>query len=668
MSSARANPSSSSSPPPPDLPDGPVPHPYSETDDAAPLGSADAVDLAVASKSLLDPIKDARQIVRLIQCQICSGILKEPTTLPCGHSLCKRCVPRTHVRANISWPGTANRLHGFECPFEDCKKEHAVGDCAVDVTLNKVLSVIEASIKLDRDAAELAEAAARISVHDGWDVAGVPSLAGKADESMVLKGGRIVATHSLARLSMLGYECEVSYSFIETRTNDEVDEVDSAVLGRLKEAARTEMDCQVCYALFMDPLTTACGHTFCRGCVHRILDHSDLCPICRRPLSIQAQVNRRSYPPNERLCKMITGFWADLAALRSRAYKLEQQANHGGFDIPIFVCTLSFPRMPTFLHVFEPRYRLMIRRAMEGDKTFGMVLHKMPRAPGEPEFNEFGTLLRIVNIEFFSDGRSVLETVGVSRFRVTGHGWLDGYLVGNIEKVDDIGVAEEEAIEASETTRARGTRSPPAPQDDDPAGAEPEDTQRANSPPSSTSSDDLETLSTRELVEVGVNFVRRMRAKSVNWLTARVLAIYGECPTDPSIFPWWLASILPVRDEEKYRLLGTSSVPTPERCYVDFCLVPVGTAHVSVAEEVAVVQRLLRASGLAHTMHSAGTTVEGSWDSVMRVIGQAHSLVHAKGVVRIQTSMRVGTRTDKKQTAQDKVKRVEDILAASSDS
>ena len=35
----------------------------------------------------------------------------------------------------------------------------------------------------------------------------------------------------------------------------------------------------------------------------------------------------------------------------------------------------------------------------------------------------------------------------------------------------------------------------------------------------------------------------------------------------------------------------------------------VGTAHASVAEEVAEVQKLLKASGLTYTMHSAGTTV-----------------------------------------------------------
>lgn len=47
----------------------------------------------------------------------------------------------------------------------------------------------------------------------------------------------------------------------------------------------------------------------------------------------------------------------------------------------------------------------------------------------------------------------------------------------------------------------------------------------------------------------------------------------------------------------------------------------------------------------------------------MAAIGKAHSVVHKSGAVRVQTSMRVGTRTDKAQTAEDKVKRVQDILA-----
>lgn len=47
----------------------------------------------------------------------------------------------------------------------------------------------------------------------------------------------------------------------------------------------------------------------------------------------------------------------------------------------------------------------------------------------------------------------------------------------------------------------------------------------------------------------------------------------------------------------------------------------------------------------------------------MKVIGQAHSMLHANGVVRIQSDIRVGSRTDKKQSFQDKVDAVMNLLA-----
>ncbi|KAI1505543.1 ATP-dependent protease La domain-containing protein [Biscogniauxia marginata] len=513
---------------------------------------------AAGAEFLLNAVKDVRQIIRLIQCQICSNIIQEPTTLPCGYSICKACIPQTHVRTNISWPATASRLQGFTCPFPACEKEHAVGDCAVDVTLNKALAVIKTTMDVDRDVAGLSNVSTHIAVQDRWSLAGLPSLEETEPESKVLRGGRITATYTLAGLGKLDYKDEVSYSSVGA-SDDEAEAVDIEVFARLRESVRVEMDCQVCYALFLDPMTTTCGHTFCRSCLQRILDHSHLCPICRRGLSIQSHLDPRSFPSNERLCKIITCFWADLVALHEQAQRNEDQANHGGFDIPLFICTLAFPSMPLFLHVFEPRYRLMIRRAMEGNRTFGMVLHSVPSARGEPNFKEYGTLVRISNIEFFPDGRSLLETVGVSRFRVTRHGWLDGYVVGNIERVDDISVAEEEAIEASETMRGNGVREFVMPsQSAEPAP--PEETTSARQPPTAVSLDDLDVMSTRELADVGVEFVRRMRAQSATWLTTRTLAIYGNCPTDPITFPWWFASIISVKAEEKYKLLETSSV------------------------------------------------------------------------------------------------------------
>ena len=63
-------------------------------------------------------------------------------------------------------------------------------------------------------------------------------------------------------------------------------------------------------------------------------------------------------------------------------------------------------------------------------------------------------------------------------------------------------------------------------------------------------------------------------------------------------------------------------------------------------------------------INTISTQTEGPWDEVMRIIGQAHTLLHANGVVRIQSDIRVGSRTDKKQSPADKVAKVETLLAA----
>ncbi|OJJ64262.1 hypothetical protein ASPSYDRAFT_141212 [Aspergillus sydowii CBS 593.65] len=105
-----------------------------------------------------------------------------------------------------------------------------------------------------------------------------------------------------------------------------------------------------------------------------------------------------------------------------------------------------------------------------------------------------------------------------------------------------------------------------------------------------------------------------------------------------------------------------ASIPTPSHCLADFCLIPIGTSSPSVSAQVADVQRLVEKSGLKYVMHSAGTTLEGPWDKVHQVIGQAHTILHEQGVVRIQTDVRVGTRTDKVQSAEDKVNKVHQLL------
>lgn len=373
----------------------------------------------------------------------------------------------------------------------------------------------------------------------------MPSLQDKEPVSRPLPGGRLLATYLLADLGELEYNAEVTY--LSPDSTEHAD-LDAAILAQVKEATRAEMDCQVCYALYYDSVTTPCGHTYCRVCLQRVLDHARHCPICRRPLSIQPLIYHEACPENELIKRITTYFWADILEDRRQAVLADAVSHQADeCDMPLFICTLAFPSMPTFLHVFEPRYRLMIRRAMERDRTFGMVLYD------HPGFVELGTVLRIVNVEFFEDGRSLLETVGVSRFRVLRHALVDGYTVAKVEMINDISIAEEEQLEAAEIRRAprqESTANDESDQQPPTAGGSRFPATRA----------EVETTPTQVLMDLATDFVRRMQQQSVGWLTARILAIYGQCPNDPAIFPWWFANILPVREMEKYRLLGTTSV------------------------------------------------------------------------------------------------------------
>ncbi|KID69674.1 ATP-dependent protease La domain-containing protein, partial [Metarhizium hybridum] len=511
-----------------------------------------------------------RDIVRLFQCRHCSKPFKNAITLPCGRSICRACVPATHVRTSITYPAIPDRLRGFMCPFDDCSKEHALSDCGLDVVLNKISQLIEEEIHRGQRAAIQANLSTSIGFRDPWGVAGMPSMNDNSHAPRIIPGGRLVATWSLATEGGLLADAEVTYEDVPPKgSREDLSDFDAKSLNHLQTITRNEVDCQVCYALFHDPFTTGCGHTFCRSCLHRTLDHSHRCPICRCTLAINPLLNPDLCPSNESITRLIELFWPDEKAARDKDVTSDIAARHQDLDLPLFVCTLAFPSMPTFLHIFEPRYRLMVRRVLEGNRTFGMVLPKRPRDADDTHFYELGTLLRIINAEFYPDGRSLIETVGLTRFKVLRHGELDGYTIAKTERVDDMSLEEEEAVEASEAVAASRNADATVFNSDLSAGIDSSTTEDSETrpeteptgiPPIPMTASDLQAMSTQNLMSYATAFVSRMRGQSVPWLTARMFGIYGECPSDPAVFPWWFASMLPVKDLEKYRLLGTSSV------------------------------------------------------------------------------------------------------------
>jgi hypothetical protein len=48
---------------------------------------------------------------------------------------------------------------------------------------------------------------------------------------------------------------------------------------------KEDYECSLCFRLFLEPLTTPCGHTFCKLCLNRSLDYSKACPLCKDCLS-----------------------------------------------------------------------------------------------------------------------------------------------------------------------------------------------------------------------------------------------------------------------------------------------------------------------------------------------------------------------------------------------
>lgn len=93
----------------------------------------------------------------------------------------------------------------------------------------------------------------------------------------------------------------------------------------------------------------------------------------------------------------------------------------------------------------------------------------------------------------------------------------------------------------------------------------------------------------------------------------------------------------------------------------DVCIIPLGVG-VSVSKEIAVCERIFAEAGLSTTLHAYGTNVEGEWERVFAAVKRCHEALHAAGVPRISTTMKFGTRTDRKQTMADKVRSVEEKL------
>ncbi|KAM6299751.1 LON peptidase N-terminal domain and RING finger protein 1-like [Aegotheles albertisi] len=411
-----------------------------------------------------------------LRCPSCLLLLWEPVTVSCGHSFCKPCLggavpsrcPLCQERLKLLGVGAA-RCNVVLCSLlEKCVERESrlawlvarVRDCLTRGDPREALRMARKGLELAPDASSLrlcqAEAIAALGQHP-WalededldavcraepgeheDQEGEPAD-GKGDTGF--EHGQGTAT-----LSQPGHQQELETS-AERQGRRLVDNEEETAakctqtcLGELLSIS--DLECSLCIRMFFEPVTTPCGHTFCKECLERCLDHRPNCPLCKQ--SLREYLKAGSYSPTVLLQDiMLATFPAELAERRELHQAEMAELSNLTRNIPIFVCTMSFPGIACPLHVFEPRYRLMIRRCQEtGTRRFGMCVYESGKS-----FADYGCMLEIRQIELLADGRSLVDTIGRRRFRVLSRGHRDGYNTADIEYLEDKKVAGEELQE-----------------------------------------------------------------------------------------------------------------------------------------------------------------------------------------------------------------------------
>lgn len=108
-------------------------------------------------------------------------------------------------------------------------------------------------------------------------------------------------------------------------------------------------------------------------------------------------------------------------------------------DLRLFpLNTVLFPGMRMPLHIFEERYKVMIRECIEEDAPFGVLLIRSGGEVGPGAVpHDIGTTAHILQVEYLDDGRMNIFTIGQQRFRTLAINTTEPYLRGEVALLED---------------------------------------------------------------------------------------------------------------------------------------------------------------------------------------------------------------------------------------
>lgn len=126
-------------------------------------------------------------------------------------------------------------------------------------------------------------------------------------------------------------------------------------------------------------------------------------------------------------------------------------------NLPLFpLNVVLFPGGTLPLHIFEQRYREMVKYCIRHEVSFGIVMINEGEETGEAaEPCKIGTAVDLVEVDRFSDGRMNIITTGHSRFEILEVDNELPYLVGKVRIIDAYDVEPDKNLVkiASETRK-----------------------------------------------------------------------------------------------------------------------------------------------------------------------------------------------------------------------
>eukprot|EP01038_Epipyxis_sp_PR26KG_P008665 gene8665-11708_t len=176
----------------------------------------------------------------------------------------------------------------------------------------------------------------------------------------------------------------------------------------------SSLECNLCLNLLCEPITISCGHTFCRICLVKSLRQSKKkCPSCREVCHVSAE----NAPENVLIKSIAMTISPQMYNQRLVETAAEKESWTTLYPMFYYNDTL-FPGSSLHLHLFEPRYRIMMKRVVDSSRSFAYV----------PNFTNYhanlGDIILIAvikEVEFMADGRCVLEAILSKRHKIVEH-------------------------------------------------------------------------------------------------------------------------------------------------------------------------------------------------------------------------------------------------------